>query len=94
MGGRGGVVLGDFARVMRGIATGENEFFFMTAAQAQERGIPERYLLGMVGRMRDVQTEPFTRADWEALDEKGRPTRLLALGAEAKDCLPKTLQDY
>jgi hypothetical protein len=79
---------------MRGIATGDNDFFFMTAEQAERRGIPERFLVGAVGRMRDVQTEPFTREDWRALDVSGRPTRLLAIGAEPLDALPESLQTY
>jgi predicted RNA methylase len=36
--------LGDLFRIKRGIATGANKFFIMTAEQAAERGIPRRYL--------------------------------------------------
>ena len=37
--------LGDFASVMRGIVTGDNEFFFMTSGRAKELGIPESLLV-------------------------------------------------
>ncbi len=86
--------LGDFARVMRGIATGENEFFFMTPTRAEELGIPRRYFIPAIGRMRDVQTEPFTQEDLQALDAAGRPTRLLSLGEEPREKLPAPLQRY
>ncbi|MCX6997240.1 MAG: N-6 DNA methylase [Kiritimatiellaeota bacterium] len=47
--------LGDFASVMRGIVTGNNDFFFMTSARAKELGIPDTLLVKAVGRMRDIQ---------------------------------------
>ncbi len=47
--------LGDFARVMRGIATGANEFFFLTSARAEELRIPKEFFLPAVGRTRDVE---------------------------------------
>lgn len=86
--------LGDFARVMRGIATGQNDFFFMTARRAEELEIPKRYFVPAVGRMRDVQTEPFTTHDLEELETANRPTRLLSLGDEPRDKLPAALQRY
>lgn len=55
--------LGDFAYVMRGIVTGDNEFFFMTSARAQELGIPDTLLVKAVGRMRDVQGQYFDPED-------------------------------
>ena len=86
--------LGDFARVMRGIATGQNEFFFMTAKRAEELEIPKRYFVPAIGRMRDVQTEPFTTDDLRELEAANRPTRLLSLGDEPRDQLPVALQRY
>ncbi len=86
--------LGDFARVMRGIATGENEFFFMTAEKAESLGIPSKYLIPAIGRMRDVQTDPFTPEDIQQLEAANRPTRLLSLGDEPREQLPLALQRY
>lgn len=86
--------LGDFARVMRGIATGCNEFFFMTAKRAQELEIPSHYFVPALGRMRDVSSEPFRSTDLMNLEAEGRPTRLLSLGDEPRSRLPTALQRY
>jgi adenine-specific DNA-methyltransferase len=56
-GGYDGPVLGDFATVQRGIATGANEFFFFTRQQARDLCLPADFLLPAVGRTRDVQTD-------------------------------------
>lgn len=86
--------LGDFARVMRGIATGQNDFFFMTAKRAEELEIPKRYFIPAIGRMRDIKTEPFTNDDLQELEAANRPTRLLSLGNEPREKLPAVLQRY
>ena len=43
-----------FAKVMRGIATGANEFFFLSTEQAKDLEISNEYLKLAVGRTRDV----------------------------------------
>lgn len=86
--------LGDFASVMRGIVTGENEFFFMTSARAKELGIPDTLLVKALGRMRDVQGEYFDPEDVRRLDDKGRPTRLLNVNGVLFDQLPMRVQKY
>ena len=86
--------LGDFARVMRGIASGQNDFFFMTSKRAEELQIPKRYFIPAIGRMRDVQTEPFTNVHLRELEEANRPTWLLSLGDEPREKLPEALQRY
>ncbi|MEK6755577.1 MAG: SAM-dependent methyltransferase, partial [Bacteroidota bacterium] len=86
--------LGDFASVMRGIVTGDNEFFFMTSARAKELGIPESLLVKAVGRMRDVQGEYFDPEDVSRLEDKGRPTRLLNVNGLPFDKLPARVQKY
>ena len=47
------VPLSAFARVMRGIATGANEFFFLTAEGLQQRGLEKRFFKRAIGRTRD-----------------------------------------
>jgi hypothetical protein len=86
--------LGDFATVMRGIVTGDNDFFFMTSARAKELGIPDALLVKAVGRMRDVQGEYFDPEDIRRLEEKGRPTRLLNVNGLTFDQLPVRVQKY
>jgi hypothetical protein len=86
--------LGDFASVKRGIATGDNDFFFMTLTQATELGIPESLLIKAVGRMRDVEGEVFAPEDMERLERSGRPTRLLNVNGFPFAQLPAAVQDY
>jgi hypothetical protein len=89
-----GLVLGDFVRVMRGIATGDNDFFFMTSAQAKQIGIPKEFLKVAVGRTRDIENEVITDEDVKRLDQSGRPTLLLSLDNSNATSLPDCLQDY
>ncbi|MFQ3582551.1 MAG: N-6 DNA methylase [Chloracidobacterium sp.] len=86
--------LGDFASVMRGIATGDNDFFFLTRRRAKELGIPESLLVKAVGRMRDIVGEDFSNEDVERLEDRGRPTRLLNVNGLSFDQLPVAVQKY
>ncbi|CDH46920.1 hypothetical protein [Candidatus Contendibacter odensensis] len=86
--------LGAFAKVMRGIATGSNEFFFLTRKQAKQLGIIQEYLKTAVGRTRDVTTSIITTEDIDKLDQKGRPTLLLCLSDQSTTILPLALQNY
>ncbi len=45
-----GPTLMEYARVMRGIATGADEFFFLTDQQARDLRIPGEFLVSAVGR--------------------------------------------
>ncbi len=89
-----GLLLRNLASVQRGIATGANDFFFMTAAQAAERGIPAECLMRAVGRTRDVEGEEITAERLQALDALGRPTYLLSLGRTDSASLPPAVQEY
>jgi adenine-specific DNA-methyltransferase len=51
-----GVVLGDFFRVQRGIATGCNEFFVLEHAAARRMGLPEKYLRPILPSPRHLKT--------------------------------------
>lgn len=86
--------LGDFASVMRGIVTGDNDFFFMTRMRAKELGIPESLLVKAVGRMRDIVGEQFSPEDVDRLETRGRPTRLLNVNGLSFDQLPTSVQAY
>ncbi|HRD50685.1 MAG TPA: N-6 DNA methylase, partial [Candidatus Contendobacter sp.] len=91
---RSGYKLGDFAKIIRGIATGSNEFFFLTRKQARQLEIPQEYLKTAVGRTRDVTTSTITTEDTDRIDQKGRPTLLLCLGDQSTTILPVALQNY
>lgn len=85
--------LKDFATVMRGIASGANEFFFLTRKQAQELQIPNNFLKLAVGRTRDINNNIITRKHILELEERGRPTLLLSINKNMKN-LPKSIIDY
>ncbi len=57
-----GPLLADFAAVQRGIATGANDFFFLTRKQAAALHIPEEFLVPAIGRTRDVPGDTVTAA--------------------------------
>ena len=84
--------LNDFANVMRGIATGSNEFFFLTAQQVKELNIPKEFLKRAIGRTKDATESILTSKDVEQLEKKNRPTFLLSINGN--DTLPKTITNY
>ncbi len=84
--------LSDFATVMRGIATGANDFFFLTHQQVRTYRLPTTMLHVAVGRTRDVPGDELTLADIERLDRSGRPTQLLSLRPTSE--LPPAVQSY
>ena len=86
--------LGQYAAVMRGIVTGDNDFFFLTQKQAADLGIPQQFLVRALGRTRDVTNELLTLDDMECLDRAGRPTYLLNVNGYPFDELPVSVQKY
>lgn len=84
--------LNDFARVMRGIATGSNEFFFLTAGQVNKIGIPKEFIKRAIGRTKDAIRSTINEADILKLENKARPTYLLSISGH--DTFPKSVSDY
>lgn len=84
--------LNDFANVMRGIATGSNEFFFLTAKQVEELGVPKEFYKKAIGRTKDVTEDLLTLKDVDKLEQENRPTFLLSINGQEK--LPKALERY
>ena len=89
-----GLVLGHFVRTLRGIATGDNDLFFMTGKQAADLGLPREFLVRAVGRTRDVVGPEITQEDLTSLDRNGRPTFLLSLDGRDPDSLPDAVKQY
>lgn len=89
-----GPILGDFAHVLRGIATGANEFFFLTQERASELNIPMKWLIPAVGRTRDIQGDLITQDTIRMLRASGRPTLLLSLDSTPTQDLPDPLRRY
>ena len=56
-----------YAKVVRGIATGSNEYFTFNTSKAQEFGIEEQYLLPCICSAKDAKSSFFTTQDFEEL---------------------------
>lgn len=91
-----GPVLHDYARILRGIATGNNDFFFLTRSQVGEFGIPNTFLRRAIGRTRDLtgDANSVTLEMLDALDAAGRPTYLFSPDGRALDDFPNTVRAY
>lgn len=89
-----GVSLSSFARVVRGIATGANDFFFLTSRQISDYSLNPSFFRRAIGRTRDCPYGEFTLGDLAALDAAGRPTWLLNLDRQPVESLPPTLRHY
>lgn len=89
------IPFGRLFKVVRGIATGDNGFFFMTSRRIEELGLPGDAFLRAIGRTRDHNDGPhLTLGHLDALDSQGRPTYLLSLGRTTVDALPPAMQAY
>ncbi len=88
------LTLGDMAKVMRGIATGCNEFFFLTRERAEKLRISSEYLIPAVGRTRDVPGDEVTSETLEYLDMKGRPTLLFSPNELSREHFPSGVREY
>lgn len=89
-----GIPLSSFAKVMRGIATGSNDFFFLTHEQLCSHKLPETFFRRAIGRTRDCPNNRLTIADLDRLEAAGRATWLLNLSDEAVEKLPHQLRVY
>lgn len=86
--------LGDFARVVRGVATGNNDFFFLTTRQVGELQLPPELLRPALGRTRDVPGSEVTSDTMRAAEAAGRPTWLFAPDGRAFAQFPAAVQQY
>lgn len=89
------IELGALFKVVRGIATGDNDYFFMSSARIHELGLPLDVFLRAIGRTRDHNDGPTLTLDHlNALDRQGRPTYLLSLGRVPFETLSRSMQAY
>jgi len=88
------VPLSHFARVVRGIATGANDFFFLTNEQMAELGLEKRFFVRAIGRTRDCRGDTLQSSTLRALEAQARPTWLLNLDRTPKEQLPFRLRWY
>ncbi len=67
----------NFAKVVRGIATGSNEYFVFNQSKADEYSIPNNYLLPCICKAVDIKKSFFTNEDFLSLEENNRDIFLL-----------------
>ena len=79
---------------MRGVATGANEFFFLTTSQADGLQIPGEFLIPAIGRTRDVPGNTIDDDLLRALERKGRPTLLFSPDDRLMARFPPAVRDY
>jgi len=89
-----GPLLRDFASVLRGIATGANDFFFLTRRQVKDLGLPSRFVLPAVGRTRDVPGDEIHETLLQGLDAAGRPTLLFCPDGRPLAEFPSAVRRY
>jgi adenine-specific DNA-methyltransferase len=71
------------AKVVRGIATGANEYFTFSESKANQYGIDEKYLLPCICKAGDVKDNFFTKDNYHSLIKSDRQTFLLnAIGSK------------
>lgn len=76
------------AKVVRGIATGSNEYFTFSKSKASKYGIGEKYLLPCICKSADVKNNFFTKDNYYSLIKKDRPIFLLnAIGSNDANVL-------
>ena len=66
------VPLSTYAKVVRGIATGSNEYFTFNFSKSKEFNIDEQYLLPCICSAKDAKTSFFTKQDFEELKKSDK----------------------
>lgn len=76
------------AKVVRGIATGANEYFTFSKSKANQYGIDKKYLLPCICKAVDVKDNFFTEDNYHTLINSDRQTYLLnAIGSKDENVL-------
>ena len=79
-----------YAKVVRGIATGSNEYFTFSASKAKKYSIDEQYLLPCICSAKDAKTPFFTLQDFENLKKNDKPIFLF----NAQNSTEKSVNSY
>lgn len=79
------------AKVVRGIATGANDYFSFNTEKAKQYDISETYLLPCITRSKDIEKVFFTENDFEKL--KSENAKIFLLDAE-KEVQSESVEKY
>jgi adenine-specific DNA-methyltransferase len=74
------VPLSTYGRVVRGIATGHNDFFALSEPQRRRLGISERFVLPCLTKATHARSSLFTDEDFARLRDGGKKVWLLNVG--------------
>jgi len=78
----GWIPLGDISKTKRGIATGANDYFLISALSLKSSGLNKRRSRKCVGRAKDVKGIIFSEENFSQLEKSDAPTRLLDLDSD------------
>lgn len=79
-----------YAKVVRGIATGANDYFVFKPSKAKAFSIPESNLLPCICKAKDVKSNFFTPEDFQNLVEEDEQTFLFS----GKNVVNEKISDY
>lgn len=82
------VPFSNYGKVVRGIATGANEYFTFKQSKAKQYNIDEKYLLPCITKSVDIGGAFFTKADFERLKQQDKNIFLFN-ATEPNDALSK-----
>ncbi len=66
------VPFSNYGKVVRGIATGANEYFTFNQSKAKEFNIADKFLMPCITKAIDVDVSFFTKSDYEKLKEQDK----------------------
>lgn len=66
-----------FGKVVRGIATGSNEYFVFNKSKAKQHNIDNKYLLSCIAKSNDVKNSFFTNDDFQTLKSEDKEIYLI-----------------
>lgn len=66
------VPFSNYGKVVRGIATGDNDYFMFNAQKAKQFGISEKYLLPCISKSTDIAKSFFTQTEFEKLTQENK----------------------
>ena len=81
-----------YAKVVRGIATGSNEYFTFNISKAKEFGIEEQYLLPCICSAKDAKSSFFTAQDFEELKNNDKSVFLFNAQNSTVESIKKYIQ--
>lgn len=83
------VPLGRIARVMRGIATGANDFFVLSDAEVAKWNLNPAYLRPVLTKTREAPGYTFEESDFDRLGREGKKRWLLYLTGPVSEGTPE-----